>query len=125
MASLFSSRLTSAYTALQGARGAPQTPTETIDKLVDRIQTAELVEDRRTAVLGLKGCTREYKEVREMWREGGREGTLTDGWLNDPMRLDNCSKSATGRCRRSSRCSSTMHRTTPKSQRPCSRRSCS
>jgi hypothetical protein len=63
MASLFSSRLTSAYTALRGDLGAPQTPTETIDKLVERIQTAELVEDRRTAVLGLKGCTREYKEV--------------------------------------------------------------
>jgi hypothetical protein len=64
MASLFSSaRLTSAYTALRGELGAPQTATDTIDKLVERIQTAALVEDRRTAVLGLKGLSRDWREV--------------------------------------------------------------
>lgn len=63
MASLFSSRLTSAYTALRGDLGAPQSPTETIDKLVDRIQTSPSVDDRRTAVLGLKGCIREYRAL--------------------------------------------------------------
>lgn len=61
---LNSSRLTSAYTALRGDLIATpqQTVTDTIDKLVDRIQTSEKVEDRKTAVLGLKGCTREYRE---------------------------------------------------------------
>ncbi|GHJ85164.1 hypothetical protein NliqN6_1566 [Naganishia liquefaciens] len=63
MASLFSSRLTSAYTALRGDLGAPQSPQETIDKLVDRIQTSPNVDDRRTAVLGLKGCIREYRAL--------------------------------------------------------------
>jgi hypothetical protein len=63
MASLFSSRLTSAYTALRGDLGHPQSPTETIDKLVDRIQTSPSVDDRRTAVLGLKACIREFRDV--------------------------------------------------------------
>jgi hypothetical protein len=63
MASLFSSKLTSAYTALRGDLGTPQSPTSTIDKLVDRIQTSPSVDDRRTAVLGLKGCIREFREI--------------------------------------------------------------
>ncbi|KAJ9105211.1 hypothetical protein QFC20_004346 [Naganishia adeliensis] len=61
--SLFSSRLTSAYTALRGDLGHPQSPVETIDKLVDRIQTSPSVDDRRTAVLGLKACIREFRDV--------------------------------------------------------------
>jgi hypothetical protein len=61
--SMFASRLTSAYTQLRGDMGAPQTATETIEKLVDRIQTSPGVEDRRTAVLGLKGLSRDWKEV--------------------------------------------------------------
>lgn len=63
MSSLFSSRLTSAYTALRGDLGHPQSPQETIDKLVERIQTSPSVDDRRTAVLGLKGCIREYRDL--------------------------------------------------------------
>ncbi|KAI5452848.1 Vesicle-mediated ER to Golgi transport protein [Naganishia albida] len=63
MASLFSSKLTSAYTALRGDLGNPQSPASTIDKLVDRIQTSPSVDDRRTAVLGLKGCIREYRAL--------------------------------------------------------------
>jgi hypothetical protein len=69
--SLFSSRLSSAYNSLRGDLGAPQTATETIDKLVERIQTGVAVEDRRTAVLGLKGLSRDWKEVSEgetVWR---------------------------------------------------------
>jgi hypothetical protein len=51
------------HSAPLNARLGPQvqTPTETIDKLVERIQTSPNVDDRRTAVLGLKGCCREYK----------------------------------------------------------------
>ncbi|WRT66630.1 uncharacterized protein IL334_003589 [Kwoniella shivajii] len=62
LTSLFSSRLSSAYNQLRGDLGAPQTATETIDKLVDRINTSAAVEDRRTAVLGLKGLSRDWKE---------------------------------------------------------------
>lgn len=61
--SLFGSRLSSAYNSLRGELGVPQTATDTIDKLVDRIQTSPAVEDRRTAVLGLKGLSRDWKEV--------------------------------------------------------------
>lgn len=60
---MFSSRLSSAYNSLRGDLGAPQTATDTISKLVERIQTSAAVEDRRTAVLGLKGLSRDWKEV--------------------------------------------------------------
>ncbi|EIE87313.1 hypothetical protein RO3G_12024 [Rhizopus delemar RA 99-880] len=43
------------YTALRGERGQPQSADETIDKLADCLETATLLEDRRAAVLGLKG----------------------------------------------------------------------
>ncbi|ODO08414.1 hypothetical protein L198_00144 [Cryptococcus wingfieldii CBS 7118] len=62
LGSMFSTRLSSAYNQLRGDLGAPQTATETIEKLVDRIQTSAAVEDRRTAVLGLKGLSRDWKE---------------------------------------------------------------
>jgi hypothetical protein len=63
MASLFSNRLSTAYNQLRGDLGVPQTATDTIDKLVEKIQTSAAVEDRRTAVLGLKGLSRDWKEV--------------------------------------------------------------
>ena len=63
LTNLFGSRLTSAYNSLRGELGAPQGAVETIDKLVDRIQTSAAVEDRRTAVMGLKGLSRDWKEV--------------------------------------------------------------
>ncbi|EIW65889.1 hypothetical protein TREMEDRAFT_45944 [Tremella mesenterica DSM 1558] len=62
LTSLFGSRISSAYNSLRGDLGVPQTATETIDKLVDRIQTSAGVEDRRTAVLGLKGLSRDWRE---------------------------------------------------------------
>ncbi|WVQ81779.1 hypothetical protein IAT38_003904 [Cryptococcus sp. DSM 104549] len=62
LSSLFSSRLSSAYNQLRGDLGAPQTATDTIEKLVDKIQTSAAVEDRRTAVLGLKGLSRDWKD---------------------------------------------------------------
>ncbi|WVQ77812.1 hypothetical protein IAR50_007502 [Cryptococcus sp. DSM 104548] len=62
LGSMFSTKLSSAYNQLRGDLGAPQTATETIQKLVDRIQTSAAVEDRRTAVLGLKGLSRDWKE---------------------------------------------------------------
>lgn len=60
---MFSTRLSTAYNQLRGDLGAPQTATDTIDKLVEKIQTSAAVEDRRTAVLGLKGLSRDWKEV--------------------------------------------------------------
>lgn len=41
----------------------PQSAHETITKLCDRLQNSTLIEDRRTAVLGLKGFAREYRET--------------------------------------------------------------
>lgn len=41
----------------------PQSAYETITKLCDRLQHSTLIEDRRTAVLGLKGFAREYRET--------------------------------------------------------------
>ena len=63
MASMFGARLSSAYNQLRGDLGAPQTATDTIDKLIEKIQISPAVEDRRTAVLGLKGLSRDWKEV--------------------------------------------------------------
>ncbi|WVN87663.1 uncharacterized protein L203_102849 [Cryptococcus depauperatus CBS 7841] len=62
IASIFGTKLSSAYNQLRGDLGVPQTATETIDKLVDKIQTSAAVEDRRTAVFGLKGLSRDWKE---------------------------------------------------------------
>lgn len=45
------------------ATPAQQNPEEVIDKLCDRIITATLLEDRRAAVMGLKGLAREWKLV--------------------------------------------------------------
>ncbi|KAL7422028.1 Vesicle-mediated ER to Golgi transport protein [Cryptotrichosporon argae] len=59
---LSSARITSAYNAVRGElQAAPQTATDTIGRLVDKIQTSAAVEDRRTAVLGLKGLSRDWK----------------------------------------------------------------
>ncbi|ANB11040.1 Uso1p [Sugiyamaella lignohabitans] len=41
----------------------PQTASVTITKLCDRLQHSTLLEDRRAAVLGLKGFSREYRET--------------------------------------------------------------
>lgn len=73
--SLFSTRLSTAYNQLRGDLGVPQTATDTIDKLVEKIQTSAAVEDRRTAVLGLKGLSRDWKEV--SYRASGKVCELT------------------------------------------------
>lgn len=49
------------YTALRGPAGQPQTALETIVKLSDRLTQSTLISDRRAAVLGLKGLTRDCK----------------------------------------------------------------
>ncbi|KAF8911555.1 p115 like vesicle tethering protein [Gymnopilus junonius] len=50
------------YVALRGPTGAPQTPTDTIGKLSDRLSPATLLQDRRAAVLAIKGLSRDWKE---------------------------------------------------------------
>lgn len=50
------------YVALRGPTGAPQTPTDTIGKLSDRLSPATLLQDRRAAVLALKGLSRDWKQ---------------------------------------------------------------
>ncbi|KAI8146809.1 p115 like vesicle tethering protein [Fennellomyces sp. T-0311] len=47
--------LTRGYIAIRGDKGQPQSVDETIEKLADCLETATLLEDRRAAVLSLKG----------------------------------------------------------------------
>jgi hypothetical protein len=49
------------YIALRGPTGAPQSATDTISKLSDRLSPSTLLADRRAAVLSLKGLTRDCK----------------------------------------------------------------
>ncbi|KAJ6631339.1 p115 like vesicle tethering protein [Mycena sp. CBHHK59/15] len=50
------------YVALRGPTGAPQTATETIGRLSDRLSPATLLADRRAAVQSLKGLARDWKQ---------------------------------------------------------------
>ncbi|KAI9247479.1 p115 like vesicle tethering protein [Phascolomyces articulosus] len=54
--------LTRGYIAIRGDKGQPQSVDETIEKLADCLETATLLEDRRAAVLSLKGLIRDYPE---------------------------------------------------------------
>ena len=49
------------YLALRGPTGAQQSPSETIEKLSDRLSPSTLLADRRAAVLALKGLVRDHK----------------------------------------------------------------
>ena len=62
------SQLRSGYAQLSGPQGQPQSATDAIDKLADRLAKSESPEDRRTALLGVKGLSRDWKAVR--WRCG-------------------------------------------------------
>ncbi|KAF7294067.1 hypothetical protein MKEN_01453100 [Mycena kentingensis (nom. inval.)] len=54
--------LSQTYVALRGPTGAPQSATDTIGRLSDRLSPATLLADRRAAVLALKGLARDWKE---------------------------------------------------------------
>lgn len=49
------------YIALRGPTGAPQTATDAIARLSDRLSPATLLADRRAAVLSLKGLARDCR----------------------------------------------------------------
>jgi len=49
------------YGALQGETGKPQSANDAIDKLCDRLANGATPEDRRAALLGIKGLSRDYK----------------------------------------------------------------
>ncbi|KAG9304100.1 hypothetical protein G9A89_006010 [Geosiphon pyriformis] len=49
------------YKGLLGEKGQPQSALETVSKLCDRANNSTLLEDRRAAILGLKGLSREYR----------------------------------------------------------------
>ncbi|KAJ3167303.1 Vesicle-mediated ER to Golgi transport protein [Geranomyces variabilis] len=76
--------LFSGYTALRGDKGVEQTGGETVHKLCDRVQNSTLLEDRRAAVLGLKGLARDWK------LEVGTRGmpVLINVLRNDRMDVD-------------------------------------
>ncbi|KAJ3575282.1 hypothetical protein NP233_g1210 [Leucocoprinus birnbaumii] len=50
------------YVALRGPQGQPQTASETIGRLSDRLSPATLLADRRAAVLALKGLARDHRQ---------------------------------------------------------------
>ncbi|CAG8438332.1 4785_t:CDS:10 [Ambispora gerdemannii] len=49
------------YKGLLGEKGQTQSAADTVIKLCDRASNSTLLEDRRAAVLGLKGLSREYR----------------------------------------------------------------
>ncbi len=51
------------YKGLLGEKGQTQSVEDTVVKLVDRASNSTLLEDRRAAILGLKGLSREYRQV--------------------------------------------------------------
>ncbi|KAI8819235.1 p115 like vesicle tethering protein [Fimicolochytrium jonesii] len=51
----------SGYSALRGDKGVEQTGAETVHKLCDRVQNSTLLEDRRAAVMGLKGLAKDWR----------------------------------------------------------------
>lgn len=53
--------LSQTYIALRGPTGAPQSASETIARLADRLSPSTLLGDRRAAVLSLKGLSRDHK----------------------------------------------------------------
>ncbi|KAI5478541.1 hypothetical protein MNV49_004798 [Pseudohyphozyma bogoriensis] len=57
---MFSS-LAKGYNSLRGEAGAPQSASDTIDKLCDRLLNGTQLEDRRAALLGIKGLSRDWK----------------------------------------------------------------
>lgn len=74
------------YVALRGPTGAPQTPTDTIGRLSDRLAPATLLADRRAAVLALKGLSRDCKEeVGERALSGLLESLHNDAEIDADM----------------------------------------
>lgn len=57
------STLRAGYNSLQ-ASTQPQSATSTIDKLCERLLNSQQREDRRAALLALKGLSRDWKSVR-------------------------------------------------------------
>jgi len=55
--------LSKTYQALQGDVGQPQSATLAIDKLCERLANGATAEDRKAALLGIKGLSRDYKAV--------------------------------------------------------------
>lgn len=49
------------YAALQGPQGQPQSPSDTLIKLLDRLKNSSQHEDRRSSVLAIKGMARDWK----------------------------------------------------------------
>ena len=71
--------LSQTYIALRGPTGAPQSASDTIARLSDRLSPATLLADRRAAVLSLKGLARDCKaEVGERSLHGLLEVVQND-----------------------------------------------
>ncbi|CAL1711647.1 unnamed protein product [Somion occarium] len=72
--------------ALRGPTGTPQSPTETITRLSDRLAQATQIGDRRSTVLTLKGLSRDWKaEVGERALPGLVDVLLNDAELDEEI----------------------------------------
>lgn len=75
--------LSQTYVALRGPTGAPQTASDTIGRLSDRLSPDTLLADRRASVLALKGLSRDHKqEVGERALSGLLEVLYNDAQLD-------------------------------------------
>ena len=73
LASTVGKSAATSYKQLQGPTGVRQSASDTIDKLCDRLANGTLAEDRRAALLGLKGMSRDWKGV----------GCCMTAWMDD------------------------------------------
>lgn len=83
------STLRAGYNSLQ-ASTQPQSATSTIDKLCDRLLNSQQREDRRAALLAIKGLSRDWKSVSLLVRpeETSKVASRWGGALgHDPCRL--------------------------------------
>lgn len=72
--------------ALRGPTGTPQSPSETITRLSDRLSQATQISDRRSTVLTLKGLSRDWKaEVGQQALPGLIDVLINDADLDEDI----------------------------------------
>lgn len=82
LASTVGKSAATSYKQLQGPTGVRQSASDTIDKLCDRLANGTLAEDRRAALMGLKGMSRDWKGVGCSDSIRGSFNQSMDGWIS-------------------------------------------
>lgn len=96
------STLRAGYNSLQ-ASTQPQSATSTIDKLCERLLNSQQREDRRAALLALKGLSRDWKSVSLSWRRrtANAAARVRGGATLRRVLVDSLARSAYRACRSS------------------------